>query len=56
MDSLPFGCPRLIRNCLDKSIKRTDLISILNLEKILEIMPKNMDAIAMLKDLGDLPS
>jgi cytochrome c-type biogenesis protein CcmH/NrfG len=26
------------------------------LEKILEITPKNMDAIAMLKDLGSLPS
>ena len=36
MDSLPFGCPKLIRTCLDKSIKRNDLISILNLEKVLE--------------------
>lgn len=34
MDSLAFGCPKLIRNCLDKSIKRKDIISIIDLEKI----------------------
>ena len=35
MDTLPFGCPRLIRNCLDKAQKRKDLISIIHLDKIL---------------------
>jgi len=35
MDTLPFGCPNLIRNCLDRSQKRKDLISIINLEKLL---------------------
>jgi flap endonuclease-1 len=36
MDTLPFGCPKLIRNCLDRSQKRNDLISIISLDKILE--------------------
>jgi len=30
MDSLVYGCPNLIRNCLDKSLKRKDIISIIN--------------------------
>jgi flap endonuclease-1 len=34
MDSLVFGCPKLIRNCLDKNIKRKDIISIIDLENI----------------------
>ena len=28
MDSLVYGCPKLIRNCVDRSIKRKDIISI----------------------------
>ena len=43
MDSLPFGCPRLIRNCLDKSIKRNDIISIINLDKIFEELQMNYE-------------
>jgi len=35
MDTLPFGCPRLIRNCLDRKQKRKDLISIIHLDKVL---------------------
>ena len=35
MDTMAFGCPKLIRNCLDKSIKRNDVISIIDLNKIL---------------------
>ena len=35
MDTLAFGCPRMIRTCLDKSMKRKDLISIIDLECIL---------------------
>ena len=35
MDSLVFGCPKLIRNCLDKNIKRKDIISIINILIIL---------------------
>lgn len=37
MDTLAFASPRLIRNCVDKSVKRTkDIISIFHLDKILE--------------------
>jgi len=36
MDTLPFGCPRLIRNCLDRTQKRKDLISIIHLDKLLD--------------------
>lgn len=36
MDTLPFGCPKLIRNCLDKTQKRSDIISIIHLDKVLE--------------------
>ena len=35
MDTLAFGCPKTIRRCLDKSIKRSDVISIIDLETIL---------------------
>ena len=34
MDTMAFGCPKLIRSCLDKSIKRNDFISVINLEQI----------------------
>ena len=36
MDTLAFGCPRMIRTCLDKSIKRSDVISVITLDKVLE--------------------
>lgn len=39
MDTLAFGCPKMIRTCLDKSIKRSDVISIIDLECVL----KNFD-------------
>jgi len=35
MDTLAFGCPRMIRTCLDRSVKRKDIISIINLDEIL---------------------
>jgi len=35
MDTLAFGCPQMIRTCLDPSIKRSDIISVINLQKIL---------------------
>ena len=43
MDTLPFGCPKLIRNCLDKSQKRKDLISIIHLDKLLEDLNFNYE-------------
>ena len=36
MDTMAYGCPKLIRNCLDKTIKRKDIVSILNYDKIIE--------------------
>jgi len=36
MDTLVYGCPKLIRNCLDKSLKRGDIISVINYDKVLE--------------------
>ena len=36
MDTMVYGCPKLIRTCLDKSLKRGDIISIINYDKVLE--------------------
>ena len=36
MDTLAYGCPLLIRNCIDKSIKRPEVITIFNFGKIIE--------------------
>ena len=30
MDTMVYGCPKLIRNCIDKSLKRKDIISIID--------------------------
>ena len=35
MDSLVYGCPKLIRNCVDRSIKRKDIISIFDYNKLI---------------------
>tara|TARA_B100001094_G_C18161195_1_gene789463 strand:+ start:1171 stop:2184 length:1014 start_codon:yes stop_codon:yes gene_type:complete len=42
MDTLVYGCPRMIRNCLDKSIKRKDVVSIIDLDVILTDFNMNM--------------
>lgn len=36
MDSLVYGCPKLIRKCIDRSLKRNDIVSIFDYSKILE--------------------
>ena len=36
MDTLAYGCPLLIRNCIDKSIKRPEVITMFNFSKIIE--------------------
>ena len=36
MDTLVYGCPRLIRNCTDKSLKRKDIVSIFEDDKVIE--------------------
>jgi flap endonuclease-1 len=41
MDSLVYGCPNLIRNCIDKDLKRKGVVSIFNYEKIVESLNLN---------------
>ena len=41
MDSLVYGCPNLIRNCIDKSLKRKGVVSIFNYDKLIESL--NLD-------------
>ena len=36
MDTLAFGCPKMIRTCLDRSIKRKDVISVIDLEEVMK--------------------
>lgn len=43
MDSLVYGCPRLIRNCVDKKMKRKDIISIFNYQKMIDDFDLNHD-------------
>lgn len=43
MDTLSFGSPILIRNCIDRTIKRKDAISIFSLKDILEGFDMNYE-------------
>ena len=43
MDSLVYGCPKLIRNCIDKKLKRKDIISIFDYHQILKDLNLNND-------------
>jgi len=43
MDSLVYGCPKLIRNCVDKSINRKGVISIFHYDKIINELNLNHD-------------
>ena len=36
MDTLAYGCPLLIRNCIDKSLKRPEIITTFNFQKMIE--------------------
>jgi len=36
MDTMAYGCPKLIRNCIDKSLKRKDIVSIIDYEKMIK--------------------
>ena len=42
MDTLVYGCPKMIRNCLDKSIKRKDVVSVINLDILLKDFEMDM--------------
>ena len=43
MDTLSYGCPQLFRSCIDKSIKRPDIVTIFNFQSILEDFKMNHD-------------
>lgn len=36
MDTMAYACPRVIRNCIDKSLKRSDIVSIIDYDKVME--------------------
>ena len=36
MDTMAYGCPKVIRNCIDKSLKRSDIVSVIDYEKVVE--------------------
>ena len=36
MDTLVYGSPKLIRNCLDKSLKRSDIVSIIDYNEMIK--------------------
>jgi flap endonuclease-1 len=36
MDTMAYACPKLIRNCVDRTLKRKDIISIFSYDKIIE--------------------
>ncbi len=42
MDTLVYGCPKMIRSCLDKKIPRRDVVSVINLETILKDFEMDM--------------
>lgn len=35
MDTMAYACPKLIRNCIDKSLKRKDIVSIFDYTKLI---------------------
>ena len=43
MDTLVYGCPLMIRKCIDKSVKRSDIITRINLKKLLSDLEMNMN-------------
>jgi len=43
MDTLSYGCPQLLRGCIDKSIKRPEVVTSFNFQKILTDFKMNHD-------------
>ena len=43
MDTLSYGCPLLLRSCIDKSIKRPEVVTKFNFKKIIEDLKLNHD-------------
>ena len=36
MDTMAYGCPKLIRKCVDKNLKRKDIISVFDYKKVIQ--------------------
>lgn len=36
MDTMGYGCPRIIRNCVDRDLKRKDIVSVFTYDKLIE--------------------
>jgi len=36
MDTMAYGCPKVIRRCIDKSLKRGDIVSVFDYEKVVQ--------------------
>jgi flap endonuclease-1 len=43
MDTLSYGCPQLLRSCIDKSIKRPEVVTSFNFQQILSDFKMNHD-------------
>ena len=43
MDTMAYQCPKLIRNCIDKSLKRSDIVSVFDYEKMIQGMDLTHD-------------
>ena len=43
MDTLSYGCPRLLRSCIDKSIKRSEVVTSFDFQQILNDFKMNHD-------------
>ena len=43
MDTLAYGCPKLIRRCIDRSNKRKDIVSIFDYEKMIHDFDMDYD-------------
>jgi len=43
MDTLVYGCPKVLRNCIDRSIKRKDVVTCFSYDKIIESLGMTHD-------------
>jgi len=44
MDAMAYGCPHMIRKCIDKSIKRKDIVSIISYDMLISDLGISHDA------------
>ena len=43
MDTMAYGCPKLIRNCVDRELRRKDIVSIFDYQKVIDGLNLNHD-------------